>query len=240
MDVNASKPIDSPQTLPNWVLPWPTFEVDWKRAALIIVDYQNYSSNPDSGLAKMLLERFPQVAAYYVQRITSVTIPNTRTLLHAFRQAGLEVLYTRHGALLSDGRDMIKRRRRRDRDSLNSMGVPQLWSKGSFEHQVIQELKPLPGELVIDKNSSSPFNSSGIDQLLKNMDLETLVLAGMATDMCVEGTARDAADRGFNVIVVEDAVATFVAEHHRAALSALARVFTQVWSTAEVLAALPS
>jgi nicotinamidase-related amidase len=53
--------------------------------------------------------------------------------------------------------------------------------------------------------------------------------------MCVETTARDAADRGYNVIVVEDAVATFFAEHHRAALSALSRVYTKVWSTDQVL-----
>jgi len=73
---------------------------------------------------------------------------------------------------------------------------------------------------------------------VRNMGLETLVVTGMATDMCVETTARDAADRGYNVIVVEDAVATFFAEHHRAALSALARVYAQVWSTDRVLSAL--
>ena len=60
----------------------------------------------------------------------------------------------------------------------------------------------------------------------------------MATDMCVETTARDAADRGFNVIVVEDATATFFEHHHRAALSGFARVFGQVWDTDAVLAAL--
>ena len=65
-----------------------------------------------------------------------------------------------------------------------------------------------------------------------------LVLAGMATDMCVETTARDAADRGFNVIVVEDATATFFEHHHRAALSGFARVFGQVWDTEHVLSAL--
>ena len=60
-------------------------------------------------------------------------------------------------------------------------------------------------------------------------------MVGMATDMCVETTARDAADRGYNVIVVEDATATFFEHHHRAALSALARVYTQVWDTQRVL-----
>jgi nicotinamidase-related amidase len=62
----------------------------------------------------------------------------------------------------------------------------------------------------------------------------------MATDMCVETTARDAADRGYNVIVVEDAVATFFEDHHNAALSAMARVYTQVWTTDGVLSQLKS
>ena len=60
-------------------------------------------------------------------------------------------------------------------------------------------------------------------------------MAGMATDMCVETTARDAADRGYNVVVVEDATATFFAEHHHTALSSLARVYTKVWPTEQVL-----
>ena len=103
---------------------------------------------------------------------------------------------------------------------------------------MIAALAPVAGELVLDKNTSSAFNSTGLEWLLRNMDVETLVIAGMATDMCVETTARDAADRGFNVIVVEDATATFFEHHHRAALSGFARVFGQVWETERVLSAL--
>jgi len=227
--------IDSPRTLPDWIFPWPAFDVDWTRAALLIIDYQNYSSNPQVGLVKMMQEQKPSLATYYVPRITQVTIPNTLRLAGAFRRAGRQVIYTRHGALLPDGRDMIERRRRRDRDALSCASAPALWSRGSFEHQVIEALQPQPDDLVIDKNTSSPFNGTGIEHLLRNMNIQTLVVTGVATDMCVETTSRDAADRGFNVIVVEDAVATFIEEHHVAALSALARVFTQVWPTDRVL-----
>jgi len=230
--------IDTPQTLTDWVFPWPAFDVDWKRAALLVIDYQNYCANPAVGLGKLLTEQHPQVAAYYVPRLTYVTIPNTRRLLDAFRQAGREVVFTRHGALLPDGRDMIARRRRRDADALNMTGKPAMWARGSYEHEIIDELRPLPNELVLDKNASGAFNGTAIDQLLRNMDIETLVVAGIASDMCVETTSRDAADRGYNVIVVEDATATYYAEHHRAAMSGMARVFTQVWSTDEVLRAL--
>ena len=234
---NNPNAIDSPETLPNWVLPWPSFDVDWERTGLLIIDYQNYSSDPQFGFAKMLVEKFPDVAAYYIPRLTKVTIPNTRRLLDAFRKARRQVVFTRHGALLPDGRDLIARRRTRDADSVQTTERPTLWSKGSYEHEVIAELAPLEHELVLDKNSASAFNSSGLDQMLRNLRLESLVITGMATDMCVETTARDAADRGYNVIVVEDAVATFNPEHHRHSLSSLARVFGQVWSTDQVLEA---
>ena len=133
---------------------------------------------------------------------------------------------------------MILRRRRRDVDAMAVTERPHLWSRGNFEHDIVDRLAPLPGELVIDKNASSAFNGSAIDQLLRNMGIDTLVVTGMATDMCVETTSRDAADRGYNVIVVEDATATFVEEYHRAALSSLARVYAQVWDTERVLTTL--
>ncbi len=219
-------------------MPWPHFEVDWKRAALVVIDMQNYGCNPDVGLPQMLSERYPEIARYYLSRVQETTVPNARSLLEGFRAAGRRVVFTRHGPLLADGSDMIERRRRRDVEALESTGTPALWHRGTFEHELIAALAPAPGELVVDKNTSSAFNSTGFEWLLRNLEVETLVVAGMATDMCVETTARDAADRGFNVILVEDATATFFEHHHRAALSGFARVFGQVWESADVLAAL--
>lgn len=233
-----TKPIASPTTLPGWHMPWPSFEIDWKKAALIIIDMQNYGCNPDAGVAQMLSLRYPEIAGYYVPRLTQTAIPNARKLLTAFRRAGRQVLFTRHGPLMPDGRDMIARRRRRDTDSVTTTNTPTLWSKGSFEHEIIETLKPEANEMVIDKNTSSAFNSTGIEWMLRNMGIETLVVAGMATDMCVETTSRDAADRGFNVIIAEDASATFFPDHHRAALSGFARVFGQVWASGDVISAL--
>jgi len=231
-------PIDSPQTFPGWHMPWPDFRIDWTRSALLLIDLQNYGCNPRAGVAAMLAARHPEIAGYYVPRLTEIVIPNARRLLAAFRGAGLPVLFTRHGPLLADGSDMIARRRRRDADSVATTATPTLWNRGTFEHAVIDELAPCDGELVIDKNTSSAFNSTGIEWLLRNKGIETLIVGGMATDMCVETTARDAADRGFNVVIAEDASATFFERHHRAALGGFARVFGQVWSTDSVLGAL--
>ncbi|MBL8698128.1 MAG: cysteine hydrolase [Alphaproteobacteria bacterium] len=231
-------PIDSPETLPGWHMPWPSFDVDWRKAALVVVDMQNYGCNPDLGVARMLALRYPEIAAYYVARLTGTVIPNARRLLAAFRAARRPVAFTRHGPLLPDGSDMIARRRRRDAESSTSTNTPVLWHRGTPEHAIIDALAPGADELVIDKNTSSAFNSTGIEWLLRNQGIETLVVVGMATDMCVESTARDAADRGFNVIIVDDAAATFFARHHRDALSGFARVFGQVWTTQRVLDAL--
>ena len=219
-------------------MPWPSFEVDWDRAALVVVDMQNYGCSSDVGLPQMLSERYPEIANYYLPRLAQTVIPNTVRLLEGFRAADRRVVFTRHGPLLADGSDMIARRRRRDAEAVATTGTPALWHRGTFEHELIGPLAPADGELVIDKNTSSAFNSTGFEWLLRNLEVETLVVTGMATDMCVETTARDAADRGFNVIVVEDATATFFEHHHRAALSGFARVFGQVWDTARVLAAL--
>jgi biuret amidohydrolase len=231
----AERPIDSPESLSGWPMPWPRFAVDWRRAALLLVDLQNYGCHPEIGLLPMFALRYPEVHAYYGARIAATVLPNAKRLLEAFRGAKREAIYTRHGPLLPDGRDMIARRRVRDADSLESLNKPTLWHKGTPEHAIVDALAPREGELVIDKNTSSAFNSTGIEFLLTNMRIETLIIAGMATEMCVEATARDAADRGWNVILVEDATATFYPEHHRASLSAFARVFGKVWTTERVL-----
>ena len=69
-------PIDSPENLANWIMPWPSFNVDWSQAGVMVIDYQNYSSNPECGLTEMLRERNPEVAEYYVPRLRA-TIANT-------------------------------------------------------------------------------------------------------------------------------------------------------------------
>ena len=237
-DPVVAAPIDSPETLVDWPMPWPALELDWSRAALLVVDVQNYGCNRDVGLGRLLAERHPEIGDRYLSRLESTVVPNVVRLVSAFREVGAHVVFTRHGPLRPDGLDMISRRRRRDQDALAATQLPALWHRGTFEHELIAELEPTADELVVDKNTSSAFNSTGIEWLLRNLDVRTLVVVGMATDMCVETTARDAADRGFDVVVVEDATITFFEHHHRAALSGFARVFGQVWSTEQVVTAL--
>ena len=233
--VSELPPVDSPETFAGWHMPWPRFDVDWTRAGLLVIDMQNYGCNPEAGLPLMLSEQYPEIARYYLPRVTEVAVPNARRLLDGFRAAGHPVVFTRHGPLLADGSDMIARRRRRDVEAIE-------------EHRHTGAVAPRHVRARADRSSGAGRRRArarqehfervqldGIEWLLRNLEVETLVLAGIATDMCVETTARDAADRGFNVILVEDATATFFEHHHRAALSGFARVFGQVWDTDDVL-----
>lgn len=62
----SSRPVDAPDSLPDWIMPWPAFEVDWARAAWMIIDFQSYSSNPDCGITPVLGPKTSQLSPDYV------------------------------------------------------------------------------------------------------------------------------------------------------------------------------
>jgi len=223
------------QGLDEWPNSVGELYVDPRRAALVIVDMQNYYVRDDGGLVQLLRRRFPARAAYLAERM-GIVIPNQQRLLGFFRENGLRRVYLTVGAELPDGSDQFDRRYRRDRRRAEQAGLANVLTKGSYQHAVIDELAPRPDELVLNKNSVSAFNSTALDQFLRNMKVETLVMTGCATDACVETTARDAADRGYNVILVDDACATFGEEAHVATLRAFSRMFGKVATTDELLA----
>lgn len=219
----------------EWFLPLPGFDVRPESTALLLVDLQNYAARPDMGYGPVLRKQAPHLAQYYFCRLQDVVIPANRKLLRAFREAGLRVIYTRVGPQLQDGSDMIARRQRRDLDQLSAHSVPALWAAGTPEYAILDALAPSSGEYIVDKNSSGAFNSTGIDQILRNMGVQSLVITGIATEMCVETTARDASDRGFNVVIAEDATATFEPKSHIASLYNFAKSYGLVRSADEVI-----
>ena len=90
----------------------------------------------------------------------------------------------------------------------------------SREARVIDALAPGPDELVLPKTSSSLWNSTTFEYLMRNIGIDTVIATGFLTDQCVDHTIRDGADRGFHMICVSDACATDTRERHRAALNA--------------------
>src|SRR5262249_49803932 len=98
------------------------------------------------------------------------------------------------------------------------------------------EVKPAGDEIVISKSSSGAFATTNLDRILRNLGVDTLVLAGTSTQGCVESTACDAADLGYRVIVVSDACARSTRRSHQTALGRMASGSIRVCSADELIA----
>ena len=175
--------------------------VEPDRTALLVIDLQKGEYNPDKIAAE------PQ-HAYLFERIRDVVIPNGQKLLAACRAAGVEVIYTVVESLTLDGRDR----------SLDYKVSGIFFPKGAWGAQVIDELEPLANEIVIPKTSSSLFNSTNFEYVLRNLGVEYVMVMGIVTDQCVETAVRDGCDRGFLMTLVDDACATSSKQRHKEAL----------------------
>ncbi len=217
----------------------PEFALVPARTALILIDMQYLDAHPDYGLGKVLRERYPEAAAYFLPRVERSVVPNQRRLLAGFRAAGLRVIHFTVGAHLPDNSDWVPLRREADERVERQTGKkPVCYPLGSFEHGILPEVAPQAGELVLNKVSRSAFTSTGIDQILRNIGLDTLIFTGVFTNSCIEMTSRDAADRGYKCVIVDDACATFNQEMHDAVLRTFSFLYGKVQRTDEVLAEL--
>jgi nicotinamidase-related amidase len=91
--------------------------------------------------------------------------------------------------------------------------------RGEPGHDIIPELTPSPGEMVIDKPGKGSFHATSLPDVLKQLGTSHLVLAGVTTEVCVQTTMREANDRGFDCLLVEDATESYFAEFKQATLA---------------------
>ena len=202
-------------------------KTDPKRSALVIVDMQYATGHPKGPLALKMLEQGNAVTEWRFARIKDLVIPNTKKLINVMRKAGGRVIYVTIGAALPDCSDAPEHMRSFFKSVDNY--------KGNRAHDIIDELAPQPGDPIVRKTSVGAFASTGIDHLLRSLGCEHLFFTGVSTNMCVETTAREAADRGYAVTIVEDACATTHKELHDSTVKNFSRFFGKVRSTEEVL-----
>jgi ureidoacrylate peracid hydrolase len=107
--------------------------------------------------------------------------------------------------------------------------------KGSWDARVIEAIAPAEDEIVIPKTSSSPFLSTNIDYVLRNLGVRSLIIAGILTDQCIDSAARDACDLGYLVTIATDACATHSRERHEWSLRNN-RGYARQRTTAELVA----
>jgi nicotinamidase-related amidase len=185
--------------------------------ALLIVDAQNWVMD-----AK---KRQPR-PEFYADAETTV-IPNVARLLAEARRHGVECVYTVMENLTADGRDR----------SLDYKLSDFFIAKGSWDARVIDALAPGDDEMVIPKTSSSLFNSTNFEYLMRNIGIDTIAVCGFLTDQCVDHSIRDGADRGFHMISLSDACASDTRARHLAALGAF-KGYCRNETTASLLAAM--
>ncbi len=176
-----------------------------EQSAVLFIDVQNFSAHRQGAEFKDLDDvTFNDKYRWYFEQLDDRVIPNMQLLLHACRDAGIEVLHTTIESLTLDGRD-------RSLDyKITGFNIP----KGAWDGKVIDQLAPLDDEIWLPKGSSSVFVSTHIDYLLRNLGIRQLVISGLITDQCVESAIRDACDLGYLVTQVTDACLTYTQERH--------------------------
>lgn len=202
--------------------------LDPATTCLVIVDLMYATGTRTTGLGKLLDEQGRLAeAAYRFDRIDELVVPNTRRLLDWAREHGMRRVFLTYGSEVSDYSDLGPQMYDLCRSTSNRVGLR--------EHEILDELEPRPDERVINKITPSAFTSSPIELILHTYGVQDLLFTGVSTNMCVEGTLRDAADRGFGCVLVDDACGADSQEYHDASCVVLQRLYGHVLSTDDVL-----
>ncbi len=210
-------------------------EIDLSTTVLLIIDMQEYFLNPQSPFSRMMERRASGLTEYFQERSNTMVTPNIQRLLSAFRDAGQRVVYTTVASETQDGSDWSLPFKRMNAEAREQIGEHSLPAKTDPWARILDELEPAADEVVINKTTFSAFSSTGLDATLRNMGIETIVLVGVVTNRCVETTMRGAADRGYRVILVDDATAAFSQELQDAATLSLTGAYGFVRQTDETL-----
>lgn len=201
------------------------------RTALLVIDMQRDFLLREGYAARAGLDITPLVA----------TIRPIGTVLAAARAAGLLIVHTREGHLpdLSDCPSYKLERSRRANAEIGSKGpLGRLLVRGEVGHDFVDALRPLEREIVIDKPGYSAFSHTALQQVLTRRGIETLIITGITTEVCVSSTLRTAVDLGYRCITVSDACASGDPALHKAALTMIGvegGVFGEVATTAAVV-----
>lgn len=191
------------------------FRLDPSTSALVIVDLQYGSAGPEHGYANAYRAiGYGELLDEYLARIRDVVVPSVRRLQEAFRSAGAPVIFLTVGTIVGDLSDMPPRFRRAA-EHWRGLGIEPPYARiGTREMDVLDEIAPRPGDAWIVKTGASGFTASPLERVLWNKGVREIAFCGVATAYCVESTLRDAADRGFDVVLVEDGCADVLAETH--------------------------
>lgn len=189
--------------------PYP-FALDPASIALVVIDMQRDFIEPGG---------FGDALGNDVARLAAI-VPTVAALIGLFRAQGWPILHTRE-AHLPDLSDCPPAKIRRGNASIRigeegPMG--RLLVRGEPGNQILDELAPLPGEMVVDKPGKGMFYATDVEKLLRARGITQLVFAGVTTEVCVQTSMREANDRGYECLLIEDATESYFPEFKQAAM----------------------
>lgn len=181
-----------------------------ERVALVIIDMQRDFVEPGG---------FGAALGNKVEHLQKI-VPTVAKLLRTFRELRLPVIHTREGHRpdLSDCPPAKKRRG----DSTLRIGDPgpmgRILVLGEPGNDIVPELRPEAGELVVDKPGKGAFYATALQERLKELGITHLVFTGVTTEVCVQTSMREANDRGYDCLLVEDGTESYFPEFKQATI----------------------
>ena len=212
--------------------PYP-FTFDRAHVALLCIDFQRDFVEPGG---------FGESLGNDVSLLRS-TIEPTRRVLDAARRNGWMVVHTREGHR-PDLSDLFPAKRDRGRPTLrigDDGPMGRLLVRGSEGHDIVPELAPAPGEVVLDKPGKGSFYATDLETVLRARGITHLVVTGVTTEVCVQSTVREANDRGFECLVLADCTGSYFPQYYESALAmfkAQGGIVGWVGTSADLLTAL--
>jgi nicotinamidase-related amidase len=209
------------------------FVFDKDSTALVLIDMQRDFLLPGG---------FGETLGNDVSLLQKV-VPPLAEVLAAARAVGMLVIHTREGHLpdLSDC-PPAKLRRGKPSQRIGDLGANgRILIRGEYGHDIVDELAPIEGEIVIDKPGKGAFYATELQAVLEKSGITNLIVTGVTTEVCVHTTVREANDRGYDALVLSDCVGSYFPEFQRVGLDMVAAqggIFGWVADSQSLLAAL--
>ncbi|MEI6101586.1 MAG: isochorismatase family cysteine hydrolase [Eubacteriales bacterium] len=223
----------------EWITNGPCItKIHAESSALIIVDMTYISSGRNAGVGEILKSKKTDFGNYFYDRCEQFLIPNQNKLAEFFRASNMPVIFLTFSPVRRDARDLYPLGQVAEIESRNR-AIDLFNTDNKKIMGIVDELKIVEGDMVINKLSSGAFYTSPLDATLRNMGIKTLFFTGVCTNMCVESTAREAVDRGYNAILIDDATATYKPEWQKSTCEIFSLIFGATFNTQDVIDEFP-